>query len=196
MNRSKVYLIANNRSPTQTMLEYVSNIENNEDDVVVVFNDPVNHFADRLSKIDISVFCGKHNGYFGVYNNLKINSKSMRANKFFFRGNKPNLVKQIVEKNNVDPAKYSIHNVVNTFKYKDYEFTYKVHTMNSKIWGTYKKLSTTGFQYLFYFLNEYPDHEIVLVGFKLSGKNGWHDHETETKVIKDLVDLGYVTLIS
>jgi hypothetical protein len=197
MERSKIYLFANNRTPSDTLLDYVSNLNIGDDDITVVFNGTVKELTNELPKIDYACFCGKRGGFHGVEGSI-INQISLRADKYIFRGGDTEEMKQIIDRiinrNNITSEDCILQSArQSTYKYKDYEFVYPVSDVPG--WPGVKKLATTGFHYMFYFLNKYPDHKIVLVGFNLKGSCSWHDFKSETSVINELVDLGHVIRI-
>ena len=188
MQNTKVYLIANNLNPSEALLKKVRKIKLRMRDVVVVFNVANSELINSFSRIDIS--CHRFNtivksNYFGIGNDFKIQPVPGEANTFFFL-NYSDTIERIIRKNNIQNR-------------------YKIHNANSKL--TFKGVSlefepdravTTGLFYVFYFLNNYVNHTVNLIGFNLfdnKRKTISHNYGKELAVLDELREKSYIQII-
>lgn len=197
MTTKRVYLIANNRNPTETMINYINNLSVNDEDIIVVFNNPVKHFSDKLPKIDYACYRKFVTGFHGVsIIDDKINAISANAKNHIFHDTDENdyYLKKVINVNSLQKEQYELNKNNKVYIYKNYKYEYPIIPGGNEEYK-YDKAPTTGFHYIFYFLNKYPDHIITLIGFKLSGDSPWHDFDGEAKVVDDLTERGYVERI-
>lgn len=188
MDTPTIYLIANNMSPSASLMEYLSNIEFRDDDMIVAFNKADSPLINLLPRIDIACFRyggGVKSKYHGIGSNLKIGSTQARARRFFFLNDPENIfVEPIVRENNID--EYEVHKDIKELSYRDIE--YKCKRQNAP---------TTGVFYLFHFLNAYPNHKIEMVGFDLFGdrKDNLHSFSKERDIVNKMKEYGNITLM-
>jgi hypothetical protein len=189
MSCPTIYLVANNMSPSQNLQEYVSRLRVNDNDIVVVFNQGGSPLVKKLPKIDIA--CFRYNGggtssfYFGVKNDLNIMSAVSKADRFFFLNDPGEKhTSKIIAKNKIED-RYEVHGYGPSLKYDNIEYIYGK-----------SRAPTTGMFYLFYFLNNYPDYNLQLLGFDLGNrKDDLHPYSKERKIIKTLSKLDRVNIV-
>ena len=184
-SRPKIYLIANNLNPEPGVLKFVKKNQLKPDDLVVVFNMASSPVIDFFDRVDIACFRSHVGGseYFGVENeSLKIIPRLRQVSKFFFLSNGlDKTLPKIVSVNDLE-GKYEKHSVTEN---EAHDLIYKdVKTSFSEGMGP-----STGFYYVHYFLENFPEHLIYLIGFETISKSEWHPFEAEKKAIKKFCEM-------
>lgn len=186
-----IYLIANNMNPSENLIKYVSELKINNDDLIVVFNKTNSPLIKLLPRIDI--VCFRFNGssnkshYHGINDDLIIRPPYSMAKKFFFmHGTNLNYLDAVLDANNIRD-RHEAHREGKSVKVENIEYVYGGG-----------KAPTTGMFYVFYFLNNYPNLDLKMIGFDAFAgkkKDSLHPYSKEKNIIDQLEKLDRVKVI-